>query len=613
MNAERWGQIHVLFDAAVGLASTERVAFLNGACGDSLELRDEVAGLLAEHDAAHRERFLEPPFPAELDSQLPPDLRNHARYRVLRRLGEGGMGTVYLAEHLIMRRLVALKVIRSDLVSSPRFIERFDREVRAAAKLSDPNIVAAYDAEQVGGSHVLVMEYVEGIDLARLLRDHGPMPLPEACDAVRQVASGLEHAFKRGMVHRDIKPQNLMRTPDGVIKILDFGVARVKSEEGPDGGSTGPDAMLGTADYMAPEQIDDPRLADIRADIYSMGCTLYALLSGRPPFAGRTVTQKFAAHGQDSPAPLAVVPAELNLILVRMMAKKPADRYQTPIEVVLALAPFVDGTTLGDRAVAPTKVGVQSDSDWPPIRKTRPAGSACGRRSGVFWALVTMLLGIAIVGLMIAGRVKPLPYPARQAAIVLEIEKLKGKVLFDEGAPGRPVTEVDLSKTGASDATLEHLAGLTGLRSLNLLDTPVGDEGLRHLGGLHASLRDLNLYNTAVTDAGLEHLRGLPNLATLTLHGPRIGDEGLVWVERMHKLATLDLSETSITDAGLARMQKLTGLLRLDLGGTRISDAGLGHLKGLTHLRWLNLHKTLVTDAGVSDLQRALPGVEIIR
>ncbi len=249
------------------------------------------------------------------------------------------MGTVYLAEYLIMRRLVALKVIRSDLVSSPRFIEQFDREVRAAAKLSDPNIVAAYDAEQVGGSHVLVMEYVEGIDLARLLRDHGPIPLPEACDAVRQVASGLEHAFKRGMVHRDIKPQNLMRTPDGVIKILDFGVARVKSEEGPDGGSTGPDAMLGTVDYMAPEQIDDPRLADIRADIYSMGCTLYALLSGRPPFAGRTVTQKFAAHGQDSPAPLAVVPAGLNLILVRMMAKKPADRYQTPIEVVLALAP----------------------------------------------------------------------------------------------------------------------------------------------------------------------------------------------------------------------------------------------------------------------------------
>ena len=169
------------------------------------------------------------------EPEIPAELVGHPRYRIVKRLGSGGMGTVYLAEHRLMDRSVALKVIRRDLLGNEALVERFRREVRAAARLGlHPNIVAAYDAEQAADSHFLVMEFVEGVDLAHLVKRQGPLPCALACQAVKQAAEGLEHAFQRGMVHRDIKPQNLMCTPDGQVKILDFGLARFASEALPE-------------------------------------------------------------------------------------------------------------------------------------------------------------------------------------------------------------------------------------------------------------------------------------------------------------------------------------------------------------------------------------------
>ena len=178
---------------------------------------------------------------------LPAELADHPRYRIVKRLGSGGMGTVYLAEHRLMDRSVALKVIRRDLLGNETLVERFRREVRAAARLAlHPNIVAAYDAEQAGETHFLVMEFVEGVDLAQLVKTEGPLPCILACQAVKQAAEGLEHAFQRGMVHRDIKPQNLMRTPDGQVKILDFGLARFANEVLPDLLPAEPETYSGT-------------------------------------------------------------------------------------------------------------------------------------------------------------------------------------------------------------------------------------------------------------------------------------------------------------------------------------------------------------------------------
>jgi WD40 repeat protein len=291
--------------------------------------------------------------------EVPPDLAAHPRYDIVELLGSGGMGTVYRAQHRLMERLVALKVIRHDLTSRPAVVERFGREVKAAACLTHPNIVTGYDAERAGNTHFLVMEFVAGITLARLVDERGPLPAKLACDYVRQAALGLQHALEHGMVHRDIKPHNLMLTPQGQIKILDFGLARFAREILPaeavnraDTTSlaqpqaiTGASATLGTVDYMAPEQADDPHQADIRADIYSLGCTLYFLLTGRPVFPVGTITEKLEAHARRSPdlstGDSQGWPAGLARVLGRMLAKGPAERFQTPGEVATALEPQV--------------------------------------------------------------------------------------------------------------------------------------------------------------------------------------------------------------------------------------------------------------------------------
>jgi hypothetical protein len=292
---------------------------------------------------------------------MPPELANHARYHIEELLGAGGMGAVYRARHLLMKRTVALKVINRNLVSDTDAVDRFHREMQAT-RLIHPNIVTAFDAEQAGAAHFLIMEYVEGTSLARLLAQNGPLPVRQACDYIRQAARGLQHAFEQGMVHRDLKPHNLMLTPGGQVKILDFGLARfaveslspsaeleTRSAEPPEGseserGLTEVGVVMGTPDYIAPDQARNAHAADIRADIYSLGCTLYELLAGQPPFPEGTSLQKVMAHLQRQPTPLTrvrpEVPAELGRIVERMLAKDPAQRYQTPAEVAVALAPY---------------------------------------------------------------------------------------------------------------------------------------------------------------------------------------------------------------------------------------------------------------------------------
>lgn len=289
--------------------------------------------------------------------RTPAELVDHPRYKLRGLLGSGGMGAVYKAEHRLMERFVALKVIRPELTASPQAVERFRREVKAAARLSHPNIVAALDAEQAGEVHFLVMEYVEGISLDRLLAQQGTLAPAQACALVRQAALGLAHAHEKGMIHRDIKPQNLMVTRGGQVKILDLGLARLAApsqldfdvaEPGAaapaDAARTSAGMFLGTPDYIAPEQARDPRSADARSDIYSLGCTLYYLLTGQPPFPGGTAEEKLAAHDAKRP-PLvtslrAGIPPEVASLVERMLAKNPAERPGTASEVAKALQPL---------------------------------------------------------------------------------------------------------------------------------------------------------------------------------------------------------------------------------------------------------------------------------
>lgn len=306
-------------------------------------------------------------------------------YMLLKPLGRGGMGQVFQAMHRRMKRIVAVKVIRADLLADPAAVRRFHREIEAVSRLSHPNIVLAYDAGEVDHNHFLVMEYVEGVDLARHLEHVGRLTPAQAMEVVRQTCLGLQHAHEQGLVHRDIKPSNLMLARrDAVVKLLDLGLARINPWSAPAPLASGPvdrltpsGVSVGTPDYLSPEQLLDPASADIRADLYSLGCTFHHLLAGRPPFHEGNLFQKFLAHRELEPPRLESfrhdLPAGLGPLVRKLMAKRPEDRFQSPAEVVEALEESQSRAGLGTGWTEPLKLP-------PPPRTTAgplspPSGS----------------------------------------------------------------------------------------------------------------------------------------------------------------------------------------------------------------------------------------------
>ena len=267
-------------------------------------------------------------------------------YVVLDKIGAGGMGQVLKARHRRMERIVALKVLPTRTMKSPDAVKRFQREVKAAARLEHPNIVTAYDAGEADGIHFLVMQYVDGKDLSEIVRERGPFPVQQAVDCILQTARGLEYAHGEGVIHRDIKPANLLLDTKGNVQILDMGLARMDAAIGPTGATgaerlTDSGQVMGTCDYMAPEQAEDTHAADHRADIYSLGCTLYRLLTGKLPYAADMPIQVLVKHREAEIPSLCEarpdVPAELEGIFRKMMAKRPEDRYQSMTELIADL------------------------------------------------------------------------------------------------------------------------------------------------------------------------------------------------------------------------------------------------------------------------------------
>jgi serine/threonine protein kinase len=305
---------------------------------------------------------------------VPEPLVGHHRYRILGLIQQGGMGTVFRAEHLFLKRLVALKVINQHLVQNQKMRMRFLKEMQAAAQLSHPNIVSVYDADVAGDISFLVMELVDGVALDKIVNHKGPLPIRQACEYAQQTALGMQHALECDILHRDIKPNNLMLTPQGKIKILDFGLAGYLSEIAADDLDFEMDASLkeaissdndepgqppmktvpgawrltsrgiGTPDFLAPELALNALRADVRADIYSLGCTLYFFLTGRVPFPGGSMREKLNRHVCTPPAAITElrpeVPARLAAVVDRMIAKSPEDRYEAPTDAIEALKPF---------------------------------------------------------------------------------------------------------------------------------------------------------------------------------------------------------------------------------------------------------------------------------
>lgn len=309
-------------------------------------------------------------------------------YFILDKLGQGGMGMVLKAEHRMMKRLVAIKVLSPSITKTKELSLRFQREVEAAARLTHPNIVGAFDAGETNGSPFLVMEYVPGNDLSSIVKKKGPLSVDQAIDCIAQAARGLEFAHSQGVIHRDIKPANLLMDTNGVVKILDMGLARIEaSDVATQADLTGTGAVMGTVDYMAPEQALSTKHADARSDLYSLGISLWYLLTGKPAYEGDSLMARLLAHREQPIPSLRTVrddvPESLDEVFKKLVAKKPADRYQTATELIANLQACRTGASIKVVAVAEVATGpdefqnflqhIESPTEGPRGSRSNPS------------------------------------------------------------------------------------------------------------------------------------------------------------------------------------------------------------------------------------------------
>ena len=407
-------------------------------------------------------------------------------YELMEQLGRGGMGIVYKARHVRLKKIVALKILPQKAVSDPRSISRFQREMELIGRVDHPNIVRALDAREENGIYFLVMEYIDGCDLDQLVRKHGALPPVVACTLIRHAAIGLQHAHSHDLVHRDIKPSNLMGNSTGIIKILDLGLARFHVSEDSAQPLTQPGLAMGTIDYMAPEQWEDSTQVDIRADIYSLGCTFYYLLTGRPPYTGPSldsVKKRLMAH-VISPIPkvsdfVKNCPAGLDDVLKKMLGKEPEERYATPTEVVDALKPFSDRIDLSsffgektDQKIPSSEVHTESilassivdtkpqhtkDSDVVLKETTIERSSISSRTlSGLFStprrrAVTISLLSIFIIGSIVTLLMRgPSEKMLNARAELISLPGLNGRWWFEETPWYTPSLRAELGEKFAN-------------------------------------------------------------------------------------------------------------------------------------------------------------------
>jgi eukaryotic-like serine/threonine-protein kinase len=415
-------------------------------------------------------------------------------YELLELLGRGGQGVVFKACHQLMDRPVALKIIRNKSLAHPQVIARFLREMKTTSRLKHGNAVLVHDAGEHGDTLFLAMEFVEGIDLSKLVKQRGPLPVAEACTYVCQAAQGLQHAHELHLVHRDVKPSNLLLDHEqSVVKILDLGLSRlyqIGRETCVSDLLTSEGELLGTPDYIAPEQIVNSHRADIRADIYGLGCTLYYLLTGQPPFPGGSFMQKLMAHTHDAPRPVSTFRADLRdgleRVLDRMMSKDPADRYPTPAEIAQVLAPFAgsavavlsppDGVaaTLAAAPLAPPTWPIDLDAPLPvaPPRRHRPP---------VPMILVLLLAGALLLGLTVhlvrSGRGEP-TIETKATGVAVNVPPRVDRVTVIPPTTGRKSGEVRRFE-GHTGAVRSVAFSPDGQRALSGSGWPQGDRTMR--------------------------------------------------------------------------------------------------------------------------------------
>jgi Leucine-rich repeat (LRR) protein len=593
---------------------------------------------------------------ASLGSQVvaDEDLGTIRDYQLLAKLGAGGMGTVYKALHMQLEKVVALKLLPADRMH-PEAVARFKREMKAVGKLHHAHIVQAFDAGEHDGRHFLVMELVDGADLAAIVRGHGPLKMADACEAARQTALALEYVRQHGMVHRDIKPSNLVINTSGQVKVLDLGLARLHDPTNEGDELTSASQAMGTADYLAPEQIGDSHSVDIRADLYALGCTLYKLLAGEAPYADkRTAAQKMVAHlSQPFPDVRAARPevsANLKAVLDRLVAKEPTQRYATPAEVATALAPFCSGHDLTvlarvseDEAFDPPAPTLASATGDPSLDETSTlvAGGAAKPQAkaaiiadgpylagnGDWFSGRKLLLALAAGGLALLLGIVVL-IQTRSGTLVLKVEgpddgtppvikvdgktetaevDKDGKVYRIRVNPGKHellVTTPDGTEFGVADKFSMSWGGetkLTARLERREGSPPVADDAdrraaeyvLRIGANLHINDEDVQ---TKVLPKEPFRLTAIE-----IWRNPRLADADLAVFRGCRHLKILNLGQTQVGEEGLAYFKECSDLEALYLSDTQnVNDAGLIHFRDCNKLKYLHLGASGVSDVGLA-------------
>jgi serine/threonine protein kinase/pectin methylesterase-like acyl-CoA thioesterase len=500
-------------------------------------------------------------------SSTAPDILFAGRYRLLEQLGAGGMGAVHKATDTKLDRTVAIKIMAGHLVRHPDALARFQREAKALAKVAHPGIVQAFDTDQDGEQHFLVMEYVAGHSLLELLRAKGRVPPTIAADYTHQAAVALQHAHERGLIHRDVKPHNLLLTPTGQVKVLDLGLARFAQDhlgDTGDAGLTREGAGMGTPDYMAPEQFSQAHRADARSDIYSLGCTLFHLITGRVVFPGTSLAEKTRAHEEQDPPRVEELcpeaPVGLALTIRKMLAKSPAERFQSMREVAEALAPYVAASSISLPEIQKTTNWEGSQLSFHALPTKQPSGStpltgAAAQLPRRRSRRVLALLGSAAGLLLLVGGLVSLPFL---------LPTPRGEFGISTGPqPAAPVRDPNVltvskdAKDGAQYDTINGaLANVQPGQTVRVLDDATYSESVRlNVEGVTLeAVRGATANCPASAQVGIM----ISNVPNVTVRGLRIrvdcdGPHVLAVQGNClgSKLDDLELSSTSATSIGI--------------------------------------------------------------
>lgn len=609
------------------------------------------------------------------------------KYKLMDVLGQGGMGAVLKAESITLRRQVALKVMATNLHDNGVARTRFEREIAFSANLNHPNIVRAIDADQIGKRFFLVMEYFAGKDLKAVVKERGQVSVEFACECIRQTALGLQHAFENDIVHRDIKPSNLLVTKDPktghpLIKILDLGLARTSRQtevgadgradfEAVDGGVTRIGQIMGSPDYMSPEQAMSSNSVDIRADIYGLGVTLFQLLCNELPYTGDNVMEKLLERINKDAPPVSIhrpeIPPVLVHIVAKMLHRDPAQRFQTPAEVAAVLEAFVAAPNSLEAEPevesAPTPAldlpALEAQADETlnvfvadlnseavfvsePLVASRPVFK---RRKKNIWPLVISAgTAFALIGIILFILSQGSGPPDKKSSSKSKTKESTGadSKSTDESSKSESATRdlVALPSTSTFGTTGDVLTDWARGTSQELrIETAAGESVVKasdpfptgnptivgiDLSGVQIltaddistlvtgkSIRHLNVSGSRLENIQLQQIAGLKELRSLDIGNTMVTDEGLESLSKCDNLASLHLGYDLVGDAGIMHLVNLESLSILNLEGTDITDAALATLASIESLTRLNLKYTALSEQAVDDLRSQLPDCTI--